>query len=64
MRDKKDNLNCEFIKPIEVEDRQDAIMSSEDFRTDLGQIIVGIYGQDYLGRSRYDSVIEVIPETI
>ena len=41
MTDKTDSSNCESIKPIEVEDKQDAIMDREDFRTDLGQIIAG-----------------------
>ena len=40
MMEKTDILNCQSIKPIEVEDKQDAITDSEDFRTDLGQIIV------------------------
>ena len=33
----KNSLICESINPTEVEDRQDAITSREDFRTDLGQ---------------------------
>ena len=37
MKDRIDNLNHEYISPIEVEDRQDAIMNREDFRTGLGQ---------------------------
>ena len=37
MNDRTDNLNHEFISPIEVEDRQDTIMNREDLRTDLGQ---------------------------
>ena len=36
MKDKTDSLNHETISPTEVEDRQDAIMSKEDFRTGLG----------------------------
>ena len=39
MRNKTDSLNCESISAIEVEDRQDAIMNREDFRTGLGQTI-------------------------
>ena len=41
MMDKKDSSNHESIKPIKVEDKQDAFRDSEDFRTDLGQIIAG-----------------------
>ena len=40
--DKTDNLNCEFIKLIEVEDKQDVTMNSEVFKTDLGQIITRV----------------------
>ena len=39
--DKTDSLNNESIKPIEVEDKHDAIMNSEDFRTGLGQTLTG-----------------------
>ena len=37
--DKTDSLNCESIKPTEVEDKQDIIMNSKVFRTGLGQTI-------------------------
>ena len=37
MKDRTDSLNHEYISPIEVEDRQDAITNKEDFRTGLGQ---------------------------
>ena len=37
MKVKTDNLNHESISPTEVEDRKDAIMNREDFRTGLGQ---------------------------
>ena len=30
-----------FIKPIEVEDKQDAVMNSKVFKTGLGQTIAG-----------------------
>ena len=36
---KTDISNCESIKSIEAEDKQDAIMNREDFRTGLGQTI-------------------------
>ena len=39
MKDKTDSLNHEYISPIEVEDRQDALMNREDFKTGLGQTI-------------------------
>ena len=35
MTDKTDSLNCKFIKPIEVEDKQDAIMNREVFKSGL-----------------------------
>ena len=41
MTDKIDSLNHEFIKPMEVEDKQDAITNSEVFRIGLGQTITG-----------------------
>ena len=41
MTDKKDSLNHEFIKPIEVEDKQDTIMNSEVFKTGLDQAVAG-----------------------
>ena len=41
MKDKKDCSNHESIKPIEVEDRQDATMNREDFRIGLGQTTTG-----------------------
>ena len=37
MKDRIDSLSHEYTSPIEVEDRQDAIMKREDFRTGLGQ---------------------------
>ena len=37
--DQTDSSNCKSIKPIEVEDKKDANMDSEDFRTDLCPII-------------------------
>ena len=39
MMDKTDNLNHEFIKPIETDDKQDTTMNREVFKTDLGQIM-------------------------
>ena len=39
--DGQNSSNCEFIKPMEVEDKQDAITDSEVFKTDLGQMIAG-----------------------
>ena len=39
--DKTDSLNCESIKPTEVEDKQDIIMNSKVLRTGLGQTIAG-----------------------
>ena len=41
MKDKIDSSNHEPIKPIEVEDRQDATMNREDFRTGFGQTTTG-----------------------
>ena len=37
--DKTDSLNCEYISPVEVEDRQDALTNREDFKTGLGQTV-------------------------
>ena len=37
MKDKRDSSDHESTKPIEVEDRQDANINREDFRTGLGQ---------------------------
>ena len=39
MKDKTDSLNHEYISPIEVENRQDALTNIEDFKTGLGQTI-------------------------
>ena len=39
--DKTDSLNHRSIKPIVVEDKQDAITNSKDFRTGLGWTITG-----------------------
>ena len=39
--DKTDSLSHESIKPIEVEDKQDAITKSKFFRTGLGQTVTG-----------------------
>ena len=39
--DKTDSLNHTSIKPIEVEDKQDAITNSEVFKTGLDQTAVG-----------------------
>ena len=39
--DKTDSLNHEFMKPIEVEDKE-AIMSSEVFKTGLDQTVAGV----------------------
>ena len=41
MKGRTDSSNHESIKPIEVEERQDATMNREDFRTGLGQTITG-----------------------
>ena len=37
MKDRINNSNCEFINPIEVEVRLDAIMIREDIKASLGQ---------------------------
>ena len=37
MKDRIGSLNQKYTSPIEVEDRQDAIMNREDFRTGLDQ---------------------------
>ena len=74
MKDDRQNrqLNCEFIKPIEVEDKQDTITNSKVFQTDLGQIIAGAIhleeGQHMdkiieVGQGLIQ-IIEVITETI
>ena len=63
MTDKIDSSNCEFIKVIEEEDKQDAIMNREVFQDRLrsdssrSNTFRGRprYGQEYRGRSRYDS---------
>ena len=39
--DKTDSLNCEFIKTIELEGKQDTVMNSKVFRTGLGQTVAG-----------------------
>ena len=57
MMDKTDSLNCELIKPIEMEDKQDAIMNSEVFKTGLGQIIAGAI--HLVGGQGMDKIIEV-----
>ena len=57
MMDKTDNLNCKFIKPIEVEDKQSTITNNEVFKTDLGQIITGAIHLEE-GQSM-DKIIEV-----
>ena len=55
--DKTDSLNCESIKTIEVEDKQDAIMNSEPFQKGLGQTVVGmIHLEEGQGM---DQIIEV-----
>ena len=41
MKDRRDSSNCESIKPIEIEDRQDTATNREDFRRGLGQTITG-----------------------
>ena len=38
-KDKTGSLNCEYISPIDVEDRQDTLTNREDFKTGLGQTI-------------------------
>ena len=54
---KTDSLNCKFIKAILVEDKQDAIMNSEVFRTGLGQTVAGsIHLEEDQGM---DKIIEV-----
>ena len=70
--DKNDSLNCESIKPIEVEDKQDTIMNREDFRTGLCQTITGaIHLEEGQGMDKVIEVgqgmiqsLEVITETI
>ena len=55
--DRRDSSNCESIKPIEVEDRQDVTTNKEDFRTGLGQTITGaMHIQEGHGM---DKIIEV-----
>ena len=39
MKDKTNSLNCRYISPVEVEDRQDILMNREDFKTGLGQTL-------------------------
>ena len=39
MKDKTNSINHEYSSPIEVGDRQDALMNREDFKTGLGQTI-------------------------
>ena len=57
MKDKTDSSNCEYIKPIEVEDKQHAIMNREDFRTGIDQTITGaIHLEEGQGM---DKIIEV-----
>ena len=59
MRNRIDNLNCEYISLIEVEVRQDVTTIREKFqgRFRPNNVYRGWprYGQDYRGRSRYDS---------
>ena len=56
MKNRIGSLNHEFISPIEVEDKQDATTSKEDFRTGLGQTTQTEEGQGMgKGRLRYDS---------
>ena len=70
--DKTDSSNHEFIKPIEVEDKQDAIMNSEVFKTDLVQKIEEtVHLEEGQGMDKIIKVgqgmiqiIEVITETI
>ena len=70
--DKIDSSNHKFIKPIEVEDKQDTITDSEVFKIDIGQIIVGpIHLEEGQGMEKIIEVgqcmiliIEVITETI
>ena len=71
MKDKTDSSNPEFINPIEVEDRQDAIMNREDFRTGLGQTtgtihVQGDQGMDKIIKADQDMIliIGVIMKTI
>ena len=62
MTDKIDSLNHEFIKPIEVEDKQDVITNSEAFKTGLGQTIAGTI---HLGEGQgMDKIIKVGQGTI
>ena len=58
MKDRIDNLNHEYTSPIEVEDRQDAIMNREDSRTGLGQTT---HTEEDQGM---DKTIEVSQDTI
>ena len=69
---KTDSSNHEFISPIEVDDRQDAITNREDFRTGLGPTTIGtIHIEEDQGMDKTIEVgqdmiliIEVIMETI
>ena len=45
--------NHEFTNPIEVEDRQDTIMSREDYRTGLGQ---RTHTEEYQGMDKITEV--------
>ena len=55
--DKTDSSNYKYIKAMEVEDKQDAITDSKDFKTDLSQIIAGaIHLEEDQG---IDKIIEV-----
>ena len=57
MKDKTDSSNHRFINAIEVEDKQDAIMNREHFRTGLSQITRGtIHIEEDQGM---DKIIEV-----
>ena len=72
MMDKTDSLSHRFIKTTEVEGKQDAVMNSEAFRTDLGQTVTGtIHLQEGQGMDKNIEVgqgmiqiIEGITETI
>ena len=42
MTDKIDSSNCEFIKVIQEEDKQDVIMIREVFKIGLDQAVAGV----------------------
>ena len=68
MKGRIGSLNYEFTNLIEVEDRQDAIMSREDFRTSLGQTthIEEDQGMDRITEVGQDMIpiIEVVTDII